>query len=446
MRDRCEPFLDSLNRYLDGELGAEAAKKMQEHLRSCPRCRRAHVEAVTADRLLRDGLRAETEDEAQDAEATARLLARLRQEPEPEWARRKGAGSATGWRAWGWFRGRGGSRRLGPALGWAGGLAAATAAVLLAIRLGMPESPVEAQRPREEKIAQAPAERDLEQIPGGPGSMGSDRPQTAPPVAAEGAAPSAERFSLKTPAPSAGSPAPRTEADAAKAAHEAPAQAQEDAKENAEGEEGTFVGAVRPAPVDDAALSTDTPEPAPADEEARTAATNQSAKKEKAEAEDRSSVPHTRGGKGTAPTEAWGRIRSLADAPSASSPDLAVRADLVDSSEVGIFSAVDTLTETVDLPSRLERGSRALEALTDSDLDRAERARRWRVIGDLWEWLGRRDASAAFFTRAAEAYETAVLVDPQAGASDSVRVARARAGAGLPPDAPQSGNKAPARR
>lgn len=38
MRATCEQILDSLETYLDGELGEEAARAVAEHLDACPEC------------------------------------------------------------------------------------------------------------------------------------------------------------------------------------------------------------------------------------------------------------------------------------------------------------------------------------------------------------------------------------------------------------------------
>jgi hypothetical protein len=105
-----------------------------------------------------------------------------------------------------------------------------------------------------------------------------------------------------------------------------------------------------------------------------------------------------------------------------------------DSAAQGIFAGGDTLDDAADLPIRLEIGERALAAMGDSGAGAAEVAGRWRRIGDLWEWLGRRDESPAFFARALMAYENGIRIDPSAGTPDSSRIARARAGAAGAPN------------
>ncbi len=445
MRDRCEFFLERLGRYLDGELEPKSAREMEDHLRSCPRCRRAHEEMLVGDRLLRDGVNAEATDEGREEKAAARLLARLREEPEPEWARRRGsAGRAIGFGGWRRIANRIRSRRLGPTLGWAGGLAAATAAVLLAIRLGMPERPVVTDAFRKEKVEQAPVERDLGQEPGRSGS-GRPRAAEAPPDPESAILPAAPSPGSSMPSSEA-SPSLRVEADAAKAPQEAPPQAQEGIEVEDSREARTPVAAVRGGQAAETILKTDEPQAAPPEENARAKTTVEGEKKDTDKGEDRHAAVPTRAGRASAPTETWGGIRNYTEAPAAEGANFALQADVIDSTEQGIFSPSDTLTTAAELAVRLERGSGALNKMSDSDLEPAERARRWRVIGDLWEWLARRDGVPVFFERALQAYEMGVALDPEAGAPDPIRVARALAGAGTAPNPAGPGNKIPLRR
>jgi anti-sigma factor RsiW len=416
MRDQCGFFLDRLSRYLDGEPDPESAREMEAHLERCPRCRRAYEEMAAGDRLLRESVNAEASDEEREEKAAARLLARLREEPEPQWARgQRSAERAIGSGVWRRFTDRIRPRRLGPTLGWAGGLAAATAAVLLAIRLGMPERPVVTESIRKDKIEQAPVAQDLARESG---RSESSRQQTVElPTAAENAPPSA--------APSPGSSTPSVEDKDASAA-ELPAVRARGGRQS------------------EAILQTDEPRPAPPAEDERAKTTAEAEKKDSSKEEDRYAVVPSRAGRASEPTETWGRIRSYADAPVLKSTNDVLETDVVEPTDQEVLSLADTTTGAAGLVERLEKDSAALAAMSDSDLDRAERAHRWRVIGDLWEWLARRDDSPASFERAVQAYERAVDLDPVAGAPDPIRLARARAGAA--PNPAEPGNKGPTER
>ena len=75
---------------------------------------------------------------------------------------------------------------------------------------------------------------------------------------------------------------------------------------------------------------------------------------------------------------------------------------------------------------RLEVAMSGVGIAGGSGLPAAERARRYRTIGDLWESLGRHEAIPCL-EHALAAYRLAVESDPAAAALDSTRVRRARA-------------------
>ncbi len=298
MSDPCKATLDRLGRFLDGEIDGSAAREIEEHLAACPRCAAARDELLEADRMLREGISIEEAasgaDPAREEAAVERVLERLRAEPEPAWARRADA-----------RRARGGRLRFRLGLRWAGGLVAATAAVILVLRL----SPSRVTAP------------------------------ALPPVATRAQDPAREPVQEKT-------------------------------------------------------------EP-----EAR-----------QAPAAPKASRPET-------PPALKKRMESKTEAiPMGSTEDAFV------SPREWLVIPGDTLRETPDLAPRLDSAERALLAQAPAGA-RADRARHWRRIGDLWESIGRRDGDPAAFRRALLAYGRAAAEDPEAADLDSLRVRRARQGA-----------------
>lgn len=318
MTEHCETYLRLFDRYLDGDLDPGVTRQMEEHLAACPQCRTAQLELRATDRVLRRHVLLETEDPAREEAARERLLARLRQEPDPAWMGRDARDASSG------------VRRLwsGLTLRWAGGLIAATAAVILAIRLGMP--------PRETETREAPTrvETDLQ------GAAARNETREAP--QAELAEREARPALPPRETPRASSPPAQTvDADA--------------------------------APVDPA----------------REAAAVTSSKGRTMEA------------------KALRTTGSVSGAP------------------VGRVSTEDTLTSAHDLPSRLEEEDALLSGPGGAAIEPAARALRYRLIGDLWEWLGRKRNDPAFSARALRAYEKALEADSTV-AADAARVRRAR--------------------
>lgn len=493
MRSRCEFFLERLGAYLDGELEPKEATEVENHLESCPRCRRVREEMLAAEGLLRDGLNAEEIDPEREGQAAARLLARLREEPEPTWARgrrRADRGSAAG----GWERivERIRSLRPRPLIGWAGGLAVATAAVLLAIRLGMPNRPVASDSIRKDEVEQAPVARNLGQISRESGgapqqpeekkaepSVLADHLEKAP-KAKEISPPSAQDRGKQAIAAQTPESAPAQTGESSPALPREPSPAQP-LPSSAAGEKSAETPQISSAPAqegiaavrdteesggalhfrggrgNETAFQTDKIQPAPAEKDARTREQAEARRSDTIEGEGKAkeeaeptgsgeSVPAPiRTGRPSEPTT-WGAIQTYTNAPVAGERDLSLQAAIADSAGQGIFTMADTLRSTGDLALRLERGSLALAAEDDSDLEPAARAQRWRMIGDLWDWLAQRDGNPLFFDRAWQAYENGIRIDAAAGSPDSIHLARVRLGARSVPNPAKPGNKAPAPR
>jgi hypothetical protein len=86
----------------------------------------------------------------------------------------------------------------------------------------------------------------------------------------------------------------------------------------------------------------------------------------------------------------------------------------------------DTLGSTTGWPERLEAEMRYLLHTPETEQNRIDHARRWRSIGDLWEWIGRQESSPDAFAKALVAYQMAASIDPRTADLDSTRVRRAR--------------------
>lgn len=422
MTDRCESILERLGAYLDGELEPEEARAVEDHLRSCPHCRRVKEELAEADRILREGVTAEPHDPEREERAAARLIDRLREEPEPAWAGR-GARTPAARRepanGQPWIR----SLFRGRAVPWIGGLAAATAAVLLAIRLGMPTRPIE--RP-------AAPEREAAQVPAREPAQSREASQAAGTTEPTPASSSLESPPGIAPAPSAPSQAPENWGGVqgptdkgANVIEEPPTVTKEEDRSlhlrggRADETSYTIEEARKSASEGEAGKMAE----APPAEEGREKERSDTQGKDEAKHDEALSVrvQELRDSRTT-----WGKIKPAYDETTAEKGQDVYRAEAADSLAAGLFSPGDTLGSATDLAIRLETGMRALAALPDAQVDRTERARRWRTIGDLWEWLARSEGQPAYAIRAVRAYEVAVSLDP-AAPPDSVRLARARA-------------------
>jgi hypothetical protein len=91
------------------------------------------------------------------------------------------------------------------------------------------------------------------------------------------------------------------------------------------------------------------------------------------------------------------------------------------------IAETDTIVADLAWKSRLEDAEIALASRAGAVLLADERARRYRAIGDLWEWFGRRNVDPFASMHAMKCYSLAVMNDPEAAALDSIRVQRARA-------------------
>ncbi|MBM3287027.1 MAG: hypothetical protein FJY88_06715 [Candidatus Eisenbacteria bacterium] len=401
MTEHCETYLRLFDRYLDGDLDPEVTRQMEEHLAACAQCRTAQEQMRATDGLLRRYVLAETEELAREEVARERLLARLRQEPDPAWmGRDAGAAARPPRRFW-----------SGLTLRWAGGLVAATAAVILAIRLGMPprETWMKEEAPPAGTNLREDAARD--EALDAPQAAVAEReaPQAAvaerePPQAAVAQVPDAPQEAV----------AERDAPQAAVAEREAPPVAPPPEHPRASS---------RPVQADDAGG-------APA--EPKQPVVEADAKKELGGL-------HLRGGRSAeaqylvtdapvSPNEAKGAEPSGSATPLAGQgmEAKALRTwGSVSSTRVGRVSAEDTLAAARDLESRLEEEDAYLSGPDGAAIEPATRAARYILIGDLWEWLGRTWNNPAFCARALRAYEKAVEAD-SAVAPDPARVHRAR--------------------
>ena len=252
--------------------------------------------------------------------------------------------------------------------------------------------------------------------------------------------------SLNPPPTGAGSPAPRLEAGAEKSAHRAPVESREVTRGKADGEEGAVAPAVRPAPLDDAALSTDEPEPAPAEgagAHRSAGAIRKEGRWASRRARERSARPRgpgNRAGSGVAkdPLPLGGPLRLEFRPRSAREPDrLLAGRDLLGSRHA--YGGA--------------RSSRAARArLTRSPVDDRLRPRSSRarapLAGDRRPMGVARAARRlpAFFEPGAGAYETGVSIDAEAGAPDSARAPGPAWAPARHPRPPEFGNKVRARR
>jgi hypothetical protein len=142
MDETCVEMRPLLGGLLDGELEPATARRLEAHLAACPDCRAALETMRAQDRMLRRVADAEDEkaDPIAEERALAGVLQRIREEPEAEWERAAAVAEAA-------RRPREAGRpRVWPSrLRWISGLAVATAAVLLALRLSpyplAPEAP-----------------------------------------------------------------------------------------------------------------------------------------------------------------------------------------------------------------------------------------------------------------------------------------------------------------
>lgn len=390
MGNRCNEIRERLEAYLDSELEERFASEIAQHLETCAECR-AILEGIrTTDRLVREGVDADKRDDRQEKLSLSRVIDAIREEPPQSWESQSVERQ----------RGRRFRRKLN--IRWAAGLAAATAAVLLALHVGTTPMAPE----REKSIPIQASEK---------GEMKKGEDELALPVVPEEEPKRAgkEKVGLGDQNPFASGevteePEPPAEMEEASDVGEITADQGEpdtdeawiaDVAEDAvflvepEGAQETQVrgGRAEPPSVD---LPVD-------DEELQRAA------------------PEAFGN--VAPESAERSYFTLDKSRAGRSRDLAAW-----SWEI---TTTDTLGPTTGWAEKLESAAEQMREIYDRRLDRAERARRWRLIGDMWEWIGRRENSTDAFDKALDAYLTAASIDPEAADIDSARVRRARRGA-----------------
>lgn len=383
MNHRCNDFRERLGAYLDGELEESSAREIERHLEDCPACRSALREMRLTDRLLREGLKREEIGAERSAASLTDTLERIRQEPSPAWEPQQPK-RRTGWiLRWNWR------------LRWVVGVAAATAAVILALRIS-PE-PIAPERPES-----TPEEQTDETVP---------KKEPPIPYTTASTADEAEAVALTDEAAieeAVSGPEPIAKGVLLGEGESAPQELQG---------EPIFVAPVTKTRAEQTA-DLESPEP------------------------ERHELK-IRGGRGEplqtdAPPEPVPAAGKKREHFLESIPEKVVTQGAVPQSR-GVFysgtaseapsweiSYSDTLGPTTELHLRLEEAALRLQAARPSELPRAEHARRWRTIGDLWEWIGRQEASPAAFAKAVDAYRMAVEIDSQAASLDSTRVQRAR--------------------
>ena len=410
--DRCEPFLERLSAYIDGELPPDDLREVEGHLSSCSRCRALLDELKAADSLVRMELDAESIDGERGERAVAGTLERLREEPDPAWAGRKRRHALT--------------RRWALALRWSAGLAVAAAAVLFVLRIGpIPTAPARHAGPkvRDEVAVQKQKTVEVAAEPGQPAQSRLQEPAQSAPQAArppESAVAQQDQERMKVAAPE----------------QPEPAVAEEEKPERPNLTVHPYSG----------------PAPAAPNAEPEQAGGGERASPEYRTLGGGAAGEREAGSAGTALRDERARDvalaqrggadihRTFAAEPSTGSKGMVTPLD--SDHALPLIAPEETLGTASGLAERLERESEVLTHTPQEMLGPEQRAKRWRMIGDLWEWLGRRDNSAVACARALEAYRLALLADPQAAALDSTRVRRARAGAA--PESP--GNIAPTNR
>jgi hypothetical protein len=419
MSGPCTQYLESMSAYIDGELPEEEARALDAHLTGCPPCRLALEELRAGDEKVRAAA-ARVSDSRPEDEALERALARLREEPAPAWA------AAHRRARWNWS----------VTLRWSAGLAAAAAGVLLFLRLG--PTPTAPFRPRvippsqQERVVAAPA-------PPLPAQQVGERPQeigkakmnaparpTAPASRddrAESAA-SAEKKTVRTPAaatPAGVAQADREEGTTGEPPSSAPAPAPMKSEPDA-----------APETRDETAARGATPQSAPplarAAAPERTAPSARNAAPERSAAkEERTPAPSTRAKDGSVVD----RVKSTLSGDSYFSRDgtapMRLDAAGVPPPWYMTVAVSDTVIPDRAWKSRLQEAETEMASRESAHLPADERARRYRAIGDLWEWFGRTANDPLSCVHALASYRLAVESDPEAAALDSTRVQRARA-------------------
>jgi len=384
MNHRCSDFRERLGPYLDGELEESSAREFERHLEDCPSCRSALEEMRTADRLLREGLAADEIDYERSEYTLNETLDRIRREPSPAWEPERPKRRRSRTFGWNWR------------LRWLAGIAAATAAVFLALRLG-PE-PMAPEKPRSIPHRPQPVEM-----------TNGVETTSKPALPTKVAAPEPDDVIDKTAVPKPSSPAePRGKGAGYTDSEEKPYGTLEEPIAEVSG------APLKPEGTQGVVLM-EAEETEPRIRAGRSESPQTDAPREIAtvDMEEKKSHLQESATQRVLAADRWGddAMTAGAIAPDASK---------------GEVSESDTLGSPNGLPERLEVETRNLLRTSETERNRGERARRWRTIGDLWEWIGRQEDSPTAFAKAIAAYRMAAEIDPQAAGLDSTRVQRAR--------------------
>jgi negative regulator of sigma E activity len=454
----CDAIAARLSAYLDDELSPNERETVRAHLTTCARCRAVVDELSAVDTLVRGVLSAEADRPSEAHENIARVIHALRAEPDPSWkmhARERKVERKVA------------ARHKVPhvirlprrvPLRWAGAGAAVAATVLLAVRLGIqPLQP--ARELSRENVAPESS---------GVAILSAPRSQTSPPRATastrgaisrdESSARGSESPSAPFNAPPPAARVPMPVPDAAQTvrksenvrAYDYTTQAQSEPvpKRQSAGAGETQPAPMTPANMEEAHASRMPPSPGPAKIQAlreTEVASGESLRHLSEMLSARSSIDsrtlearsiesfketssrtpsalHTRGGHA-------GEIPSPPKGTGLAKDVIGTTQGALSSLESNWrINPADTLA-TTGWAARLQAASLELErARNDPAISDATRARRWQMIGDLWEWLGRREHSSVASQRALDAYRHAVIADASAISLDSSRVQRARAG------------------
>ncbi len=384
MSSRCESVIERLGAYIDGELDAAERSVIDAHLATCEECRRAREALTAVDRALRRSIAEEPIDSAREEASLARTLERLREEPEPAWERPRSV--------------RARRARWNLSWRWAVGMAAATAALLLALRIApTPTAP-------EQRVARPIPSAQQEPIPAPPMDRAVKAPETEGGTRAE-PAPTLAQDHLAEGAPPPQPPAASVPAEPA----EPPGTEPEALDLTAETQEPRELE-VRAADGDEASRFDEPQEPVVRSDEPPV------------------EIEAPAGG------SEWGRITSNYKAAPPRELDekgltLGVAPD--DSDWYLTVAPTETTAVLSTRRSQLEAFSDFMERYTMEKTPREARpdlARSARALGDLWESIGRREASPSSFERATRLYRLAMELDRSAAQVDSVRLRRARAG------------------
>jgi anti-sigma factor RsiW len=450
MKPSCEHYLELLSSSLDGELTAAEARELEAHLAGCAECRQVFEELRAGDQGLRLAAR-DAENPAREDAALARTLARLRDEPAPEWAAASRRRSRLRWPV---------------VLRWSVGLAATTAAVLLAMRLGPnPVAPIRTRTIAPSHETQGSAAASSPAAPESP----EGRAKGASPRTGTGIAEGDDRSFAATEMKAKEAPAPTVESIGSKGnellvAKDTETQVPQPAKQEetvattdqgAVTEDGRSTSDERRVQDSFANVPTDETSGKTAQDgepgETRVDAARQAPvvqevppgreaprAKEAPGAREAPPAQETPAARSTAPTRVTpqsGKLESRAGqnlAGGGAHREQAARPMELEAlpTPPWYMNVADEDTTRVDptMRSRIDLAEAELVAHGVA-LSAGERARRFRAIGDLWEWFGRSTADAFTSSRALECYRRAAESDPEAAALDSTRVQRARSAA-----------------